>query len=264
MIFKINLLNRLIMRSYLIIVILFVVLSITDGLAQSTRGLINDGVDYYDDSKFADAEVNFKKGSEQSPKSFEAKFNLGDAYYKQERYDEAIKSFQSAFANAQTNEEKAKLHYNVGNSLLKSQKLDESINAYKESLKLNPNDQEAKYNLSYALNMKNNQKQDQQNQDQQQDQNKNEDQKNDNQNQDQQDKEQENKEQKQQQQNQQQQNQQQNQESKQDNTKQQQQEQKISKEEAERILEALKDNEKDLQKELRKIKGKRVKTEKDW
>ncbi len=45
---------------------------------------------------------------------------------------------------------------------------------------------------------------------------------------------------------------------------QRQQGQKISKEEAERILEALKDNEKDLQKELRKIKGKRVKTDKDW
>jgi tetratricopeptide (TPR) repeat protein len=242
-----------------LIIILFLIfsfLSLGELYAQSTRGLINDGVDYYDDSKFSDAEVNFKKGAEQSPESFEAKFNLGDAYYKQERYNESIKSFQSAFANAKTDEEKAKLHYNVGNSLLKSQKLDESIEAYKESLKLNPNDPEAKYNLSYALNMKNNQEQNQQNQDQQQDQNKNEDQQNDNQNQDQQDKEQENKDQQQQDQ--------QNQESQQDNTKQQQQEQKISKEEAERILEALKDNEKDLQKELRRIKGKRVKTEKDW
>jgi len=258
MISKINLLKRMPMRTYSIFVIIIAVLSITDGLAQSTRGLVNDGVDYYDDSRFSDAEVNFKKGAEQSPEIFEAKFNLGDAYYKQERYDEAIKSFQSAFTNAKTDEDKAKLHYNVGNSLLKSQKLDESIEAYKESLKLNPNDQEVKYNLSYAINMKNNQQQDQQNQDQQQDQDKNEDQKDDNQNQDQQDKEQENKDQQQQQ------DQQQNEESKQDNAKQQQQEQKISKEEAERILEALKDNEKDLQKELRKIKGKRVKTEKDW
>jgi len=244
-------------RLITVLLFFFSFLSLGELSAQSTRGLINDGVDYYNDSKFSDAEVNFKKGAEQSPEIFEAKFNLGDAYYKQERYDEAIKSFQSAFTNAKTDEDKAKLHYNVGNSLLKSQKLDESIEAYKESLKLNPNDQEVKYNLSYAINMKNNQQQDQQNQDQQQDQDKNEDQKDDNQNQDQQDKEQESKDQQQQ-------DQQQNEESKQDNTKQQQQEQKISKEEAERILEALKDNEKDLQKELRKIKGKRVKTEKDW
>jgi tetratricopeptide (TPR) repeat protein len=259
MILNENILKRVIPNKFKFITILFIISINGIGFAQSTRGLINDGVDYYDDTKFSEAEVNFKKGAEQSPESYEAKFNLGDAYYKQERYDEAIKSFQSAFANAKTDKDKAKIHYNVGNSLLKTQKLDESIEAYKESLKLNPNDQEAKYNLSYALNMKNNQQQDQQKKDQQQDQNKNEDQQNDNQNQDQKDKEQENKDQQQQQQ------EQQNQESKQDNTKQQQQqEQKISKEEAERILEALKDNEKDLQKELRKIKGQRVKTEKDW
>jgi len=258
MIFSKNTLKRLTPNKFTFIAILFITIIAVTGFAQSTRGLINDGVDYYEDNKFSDAEVNFKKGAEQTPESYEAKFNLGDTYYKQERYDEAIKSFQSAFTNAKTDGEKANLHYNVGNSLLKSQKLDESIEAYKESLKLNPNDMETKYNLSYALNMKNNQQQDQQNQDQQQDQNKNEDQQNDNQNQDQQDKEQENKDQQQQQ------DQQQNQESQQDNSKQQQQEQKISKEEAERILEALKDNEKDLQKELRKIKGQRVKTEKDW
>lgn len=215
--------------------------------AQSTRGLVNDGVELYNEQKFADAEVNFKKGAEKNPESFEAKFNLGDAYYKQQRYDEAIKTFQSAMANAKTDEQRAKILHNVGNSLLKAQKIKESIGAYKEALKLNPNDQETKYNLSYALNMLNNQ-----------DQNQQQDQKND-QKQDQ------NQDQQQQNQDQQQQNQQQEQQKdQQQQQNQQQQEQKISKEEAERILEALKENEKDLQKQLRKVKGQRVKTEKDW
>jgi TolA-binding protein len=95
--------------------------------AQSTRGLINDGVDFYKEQKFADAEVNFKKGTEKNPESFEAKFNLGDAYYKQQRYDEAIKTFQSSFVNAKNDEEKAKIYHNIGNSLLKSQKVKESM-----------------------------------------------------------------------------------------------------------------------------------------
>lgn len=210
--------------------------------AQSTRGLINDGVDLYKEKKFSDAEVNFKKGAEKSPESFEAKFNLGDAYYKQQRYDEAIKSFQSALANAKTDEQRAKIFHNVGNSFLKAQKVKESIGAYKEALKLNPNDQETKYNLSYALNMLNNQNQDQQNQQNDQNKDQNKDQKQNQQNQNQQ---------KQQQQNQQQQSQ-------------QQKEQELTKQQAEAILNALKENEKDLQKQLRKIKGQRVKTEKDW
>jgi len=218
--------------------------------AQSTRGLVNDGVNLYNEKKFSDAEVNFKKGSENAPDNFEAKFNLGDAYYKQQRYDEAIKSFQSALANAKTDEEKAKIYHNVGNSLLKAQKLKESIGAYKESLKLNPNDQETKYNLSYALNMLKNQNQNQ-NQKQNQKNDKNKDQNKDQQKQNQDQQKQDQQKQDQQKQNQQQQNQ-------------KQKEQKISKEEAERILDALKNNEKDLQKQLRRVRGQKVKTEKDW
>jgi Ca-activated chloride channel homolog len=220
--------------------------------AQSTRDLVNDGVELYNAQKFADAEVNFKKGAEKNPQNFEAKFNLGDAYYKQQRYDEAMKSFQSAFVDAKDDFEKSKLYYNIGNSLLKSQKIKESIGAYKEALKLKPNDEQAKYNLSYALNMLKNPNQDQE-QNQNQDQNKDQQ----DQKKDQQDENQQNQDQQQQQQDQQQQDQQQQQ-------SQEQKEQELTKQEAEKILNALKENEKDLQKQLRKIKGQRVKTEKDW
>jgi tetratricopeptide (TPR) repeat protein len=219
-----------------------------ESFSQSLRGLVNDGVENYNEGNFSDAEVNFKKGVEKSPESFEAKFNLGD--------DEAIKSYNSAFAFAKDDLEKARVHYNIGNSLLKAQKIKESIEEYKKSLKLNPNDQEAKYNLSYALELlKNKDDQQQQKNDKDQNKDKNQDQNKD-QNQDQ-----DKKDQQKDQQNKQDQQKQDQQDKKQ---QQQQQQQKISKEEAERILEALKDNEKDLQKELRKIKGKRVKTDKDW
>jgi tetratricopeptide (TPR) repeat protein len=230
-----------------------------NSFSQSLRGVVNEGVENYNDNKYSDAEVNFKKGVEKSPENFEAKFNLGDALFKQERYDDAITSFQSSMQMAKNDEEKAKVHYNIGNSLLKSQKIKESIEEYKQSLKLNPDDQEAKYNLSYALEMLKNQNEKEKQQNKDQDQNKNKD--------DNQDKKENKDQQKQDQQKDQQQQDQkkQDQQSEQDNTKQKQQPpQKISKEEAERILGALKDNEKDLQKQLRKIKGKRVKTDKDW
>ncbi|MCH9029718.1 MAG: tetratricopeptide repeat protein [Bacteroidetes bacterium] len=216
--------------------------------AQSLRGLVNDGVENYDKGNFSDAEVNFKKGVEKAPDNFQAKFNLGDAYFKQKRYDEAVKSYQSALPLARSNNEKAQVYYNVGNSLLKAQKIKESIEEYKKSLKLNPNDQEAKYNLSYALEMLKNQDQQEKDKDEKED--KKEDQ--------QKEQEQEKKDQQKDEQN------KQDQPKDNDKQKQQPQQQKISKEEAERILEALKENEKDLQKELRKIKGKRVKTDKDW
>ena len=226
--------------------------------SQSLRGLVNDGVDQYKDGNYSDAEVNFKKGTEKAPDNFESQFNLGDAYFKQQRYDEAIKSYQSSLTMARNDTEKSKVHYNVGNSLLKSQKIKESIEEYKKSLKLNPNDQEAKYNLSYALEILKNQEQQQDQQQDKKDEDKKEEEKKDelkdkkdDKKEEQQDRDRQQDKQKQDQQ-------------KKEQEQQQQQPQKISKEEAERILEALKNNEKDLQKELRKIKGKRVKTDKDW
>lgn len=240
------------------ILLILILLIVSNGFSQSNRSTLNSGVDKYEEKKYTDAEVDFRKVVESSPKSYEANFNLGNTYYKQGKYDDAIKSYQSAFENAKDNESRAKVFHNVGNSLLKSKKIEESVEAYKNALKFNPNDQDTKYNLSYALEMlkkdKDKNKQDKN------DQNKNDQNKKDQQqqqNQDQQNKDQNKQDQQQQPKD---------QEAKQDNTKQPQQskEQKISKDEAQRILDALKNNEKDLQKQLRKIKAKVRKTDKDW
>jgi tetratricopeptide (TPR) repeat protein len=236
------------MMNYIKYFLLLIVL-LPQGLSgQSLRGSVNDGVDFYKQKKYADAEIKFKKGLDAEPNSFEANFNLGDAYYKQNRYEQALNAYNTALSEAKTNEQKAGVYHNMGNTFLKSQKLQESINAYKNALKLNPHDQETKYNLSYALsqlkNQQNQNNQNQNNQDQKDQQDKNQ---NQNQNQNQQNQNKPN----------------QNKETAQDNLKQREKD-KISKEEAERILQALRNNEKDLQKKLRKKVGIPVETEKDW
>ncbi len=224
--------------------------------SQSERKLNNDGVDLYNQKKYSEAELNFRKAIEKNPNSVPSKFNLGNSYYKQEKFDESAKNYQELLQKTEDKELKSKIYHNIGNSLLKSNKIEQSVEAYKNALKLNPNDLDTKYNLSYALSLlKNNQ----QNQNQQNQNNKNQDknkeqqqQQNQNQNEENKDKE------KQQNQNEQQQNQQQ------QEKQQQQSEAKISKDQAEKILEALRNNEKDLQKELRKQKGRVLKKDKDW
>ncbi|MBI3579107.1 MAG: tetratricopeptide repeat protein, partial [Ignavibacteriales bacterium] len=148
---------------------------------------------------------------------------------------------------------------NIGNSLFKTNKLPESIEAYKQALKLNPNDEDTRYNYQLAKErLKQNQNQ----------QNNNNKQKNDKQQEDKKDQQQQQKDQQKDQQNKQQQEQpQQNQDAKQDQTKQQQAQQQknqMPKEQADRILEALRNNEKEIQKHLRKREGARIKVEKDW
>jgi len=213
---------------------------------QSVRGAVNDGVDEYDENKFAEAEVNFKKGIESDIENFESRFNLGDAIYKQGRYDEALEEFKNSLGLAQTDNVKAGIFHNIGNTFLKSQKLQESIGAYREALKLNPNDMETKYNLSYALKQKQNQQNNQQNQ-------QNQDNQDQDQNQDQKEQEKDNNEQ------------QQDQEQNQDQQQQPQEpKDEISEEEAQRILDALKNNEAELQKKMREQKTKKTNVEKDW
>ena len=152
-------------------------------------------------------------------------------------------------SNAQSKETKAGAYYNIGNAFMKQQQYQDAVKSYIESLKLNPNDQDTKYNLSYALE-KLRQRQQQQNKskDNKQDRRKNQ------QNQDQQN------------QDQQKQNQQQNkeQQAQQRKLRQEGQEKKMAKADAERILEVLKNSEKDVQKKLRVRPAVRAKTEKDW
>jgi len=234
------------------------------------RSTINNGVDKYEKNDFTGATENFQKSIDEKFENYEGHFNLGDALYKQGKYEDALKSYKNALSLAQTDEQKAEIYHNVGNSLLKSQKLEESIGAYTESLKLNPDDLDTKYNLSYALKQMQQQQKDQdkkqdkndKNKDDKKDQDKNKDENQDKQDKDKDKKEDQNKDQDKK-------DDQQNQDQKNDKQDDQQNQEKqpppeISKEEAQRILNALKDDEKDLQKELRKKKGKAVKVEKDW
>ena len=228
--------------------------------AQSIRSSVNKGVGLYDKQKYVDSEVEFKKGLEKSPDNFQANFNLGDSYYKEGKYEEALRSYQSALAKAENNKLKAEVYHNIGNSLLKDKKIKESIGAYADALKLNPSDEATKYNLSYALNLlKNNNQKNKNNKNDKK--NKNDKNKQNNKNDHNQNQNKNNKDQKQNQQNQ---NQNDQQKQQQQNQQNQPQQNKISKAQAEAIFNALNNDEKDLQKQLRKMKGQPIKTGKDW
>jgi len=215
--------------------------------AQADKKYIRQGNRMYEKNKFSDSEISYRKATDKNKNYPDAVFNTGDALYKQNKFEEAGKQF---LENASMNEDpkkKSAAMFNLGNSLLKSNKLEECIEAYKASLKLNPQNPEAKYNLAYAQDMlkkqKEQQKQQQQNkdkQDQKKDQNKKDqkdenkdEQKNDKQNQD---------------------------------KNQQQEQQGVSKDDAERLLNALANEEKNVQEKVKLAKAskERVRTIKNW
>lgn len=231
--------------------------------AQPGRGDIRQGNRYFKDKKFDSSEIAYRKALEEGKVNQIAEFNLGDALYRQEKYEEAGRQFEAAAGREIVKTNSAKAYHNLGNSLLQAGKIDESIDAYKESLRRNPNDLDTKYNLSYAQMMKKkqenqkNDKSDKSDKDDKGDQKDQKDQK-DQQNQDKQN-------QDQQQQDQQQQDQK-NQDQEQKDQQSKPQNMKISKEDANRLLEALANDEKKVQDKVKKEKAKasKVRTIKDW
>ena len=223
---------------------LFILLSILLYLplsAQQESADVRKGNRKYKKENYMDAEVNYRRGLEKNDKSFEGHFNLGDALFQQNKYDEAAEQFATAAQQLDPKKDKSRMaatYHNLGNSCFGAQKYDQAVKAYQQSLRYNPKDDETRYNLVKAMQML--QQQQQQNQDQKQEQK-----------------------QEQQQQEQQQQEQQQQEEQQQQQAQEQEQNQ-MDKETAEQILQALEQDEQDTQEKLQRQKGSKKRAEKDW
>jgi len=119
-------------------------------LAQKERSYVREGNILFYEDKFPDAEASYKKALEKNQKMDEGIFNLGDALYRQERWEDAADQFKTIAETSNDKNHQSYGYHNLGNSLLRDQKVEESIEAYKNALRINPNDLETKYNLAYA------------------------------------------------------------------------------------------------------------------
>jgi len=241
--------NKYYLRVFLAALFLqsFVISSVS---GQGEKRYLRQGNSKYFDGNYSESEILYRKAIEENRSSAAGNFNLGDALYRQNKFDDASKQFILSADMSADRIKKAESFFNLGNSLLKSNKIEESIEAYKNSLRLNPSSLEAKYNLAYAQDLLKKMQQQQQQQQKEQNQNKEQDQKegkSDQQQQQNQDEKKQNQQEQQQQQ-------------------MQQQKQGISKEDAERILSALENDEKKVQEKVKQANAlrERVRTLKNW
>ncbi|MBC7627946.1 VWA domain-containing protein [Ferruginibacter sp.] len=203
--------------------------------AQNSNTLIQNGNYAYNKKEYDVAVDNYKKAAVKEPANETAQYNLGNALYKKGDAEEALKAYDEAIKFSKSKSDQSGSWYNKGVSLQNNKKLPESIDAYKNALRLNPTDEDARFNLQKALL----QQQKQQQQKDQQDKDKKKPK--DDQQKDQQP---------------------------QDKNKDQQpkpQPSKMTKKEAEEKLKALLQQEKNLQNKLRKVDAASPdKPEKDW
>lgn len=219
-----------------------------EGKQSSTRherNYIVEGDKLYHEERYSEAEVAYRKALEENAMNEIAQFNLAASLLRQgsasgETQKEASIILQNLTRDAENIAIAEKAFYNLGNIAFNSQDYAKSIELYKNALRRNPDNDDARENLRLA--QKRLQEQQDQNQDQNQDQqNKDQDKKDqDKQNQDQNQDQNKNQDKKDDQKDQQQQ-QPQNQDQKQQ--PQNQQQGGISKQNAEKILKAMENEE---------------------
>ena len=115
------------------------------------RSLVRKGNRQYNKGNYEQSVGRYEQALQAAPGQFEAIYNLGNALYKAERFDRAEQTMQQAAADSlRADTERAEAFYNLGNAQFKQQKYQEALESYKQSLRLNPSDMEAKYNYAYT------------------------------------------------------------------------------------------------------------------
>lgn len=120
-------------------------------MGQKVNKLIQTGNDLYKQQKYDQAELEYNNAVAQEPSNTTAKFNLANTFYRLAKQDEAEKAFDILATNSKEIELQSKAYYNKGVVLSLQKKLEESIEAYKNALRQNPNDKDARENLQKAL-----------------------------------------------------------------------------------------------------------------
>lgn len=210
----------------------------------------------YRDGDYDRAVELYKKAIQSDAENSKLYYNLANALAKKGETEEAVRYFEQFKSMTDDAELKAMADYNIGNIYSEMKEWGEATKYYKNSLRSQAADIDAKHNYELAKKkQENNEEGQDQNQDQnqqQQDQEQNQDQQQDDQQQNQQDQQQDPNQQQDQNQNQDQQN--------------QQPAQKMDQAQAEKILEALAQKEKELLKQFKKQKSESSQNtnDKDW
>ena len=117
------------------------------GWFDTTSGLNQKGNKNFKDKRYETALEAYRKAQVQTPEQPETRYNLGTTLYQLDEFQEAEENLAQSIQNAKTNELKARAWYNYGNAQYRLGQFEKAIDAYRKTLELNPEDQDAKFNL---------------------------------------------------------------------------------------------------------------------
>ena len=134
--------------------------------AQNDRQLIREGNRLYRQKQYAQAEVLYRKAIAKKADNPQAVYNLGCALMMQQKDSAAIVQYENATKLEKNKLRQSKSWHNIGVMCQSHKMYGEAVRAYEQSLRLNPSDDETRYNLALCKKLnKNNPQQDKNQQD---------------------------------------------------------------------------------------------------
>lgn len=140
------------------------------GCGRNAASLNNEGNEAFRNQEYGAALQAYEQAEQESPDMAEPVYNAGNTHYRQQRYGAAQQSHEKALSIAEADLAQSAT-FNLGNVLFNAASLEEAIEAYKQALRMNPDDADAKHNLELALReLQEQQQEDEEGQSQEQDQ----------------------------------------------------------------------------------------------
>lgn len=212
--------------------------------AQGDRQLIRQGNQLYRQGDYPQAELCYRKAIAAQPANGTAHYNLGCALQKQKKDQQALVQYKQAAKTISGPKRQSQAYYNMGTVLQGQKEYAKAMEAYKNALRMNPQNERARYNYVQCKRLLKQQQQQQKNQKQNKNQNKDQKDKNKNKNKDQ--------------------NKQQNQKQKDQQKQKQQDQNQMSRQNAEQLLNAAMLKEQETQQRLNLHQPNKKKLDKNW
>jgi len=115
-----------------------------DSLASKNK----EGNKLYKDGKVDEALFKWRDAQIENPDNNKLHYNIGNGLHEQKKYEDAFNEYEKTLGSKDS-ELQQKAYYNIGNTHYRMGKLPEAIEDYKKCLAINPDDEDAKYNIEF-------------------------------------------------------------------------------------------------------------------
>lgn len=112
--------------------------------------LMHKGNKKFDQKNYDEASQLYLEASQQKAKDFGSHYNLGNAFYRKEMYEDAIAQYEKSLENAENESQRVSALYNMGNAYFQQGNSSKAVDFYKKALKIEPNNDKILHNLRIA------------------------------------------------------------------------------------------------------------------